>query len=237
MSRWARIAVVVSLLTGGSLLAQRGGSPNGPRPGFGAGSHGPGLTILFHANPTGSSQHLAAFPQAFFSSPFFYSYYFYPTIPAQVGASQPQVILVQPAPEKPDREAQDEKLPQMLLLERRGNRFVQVGASGDEENVQTANNEPSRLSQRPLRSERLAYPHVNLPPAVLVFRDGHREEIDNYTIIGDVLYESSDYWRTGTWTKRVLLTSLNLPLTMQENRARGSKFLLPTGPHEIVVRP
>jgi hypothetical protein len=158
-------------------------------------------------------------------------------MPAQVEASQPQVILVQPAQEKREREAQDEKLPQLLLLERRGDRFVQVGASSEKENVQTAKNESSRPSPRQLRSDRVPYRGVNLPPAVLVFRDGHREEIDRYTIVGDFLYESSDYWRTGTWTKRVLLSSLDLPLTMQENRARGSKFLLPGGPHEIVVRP
>jgi hypothetical protein len=237
MSRWASIAVSLVLLSGSSLLAQRAGSPMRPRPGFRAASRGPGLTISFHANPTGSSQRLASFPQAFFSSPFFYPDYFYPTMPAQVEASQPQVILVQPAQEKREREAQDEKLPQLLLLERRGDRFVQVGASSEKENVQTAKNESSRPSPRQLRSDRVPYRGVNLPPAVLVFRDGHREEIDRYTIVGDFLYESSDYWRTGTWTKRVLLSSLDLPLTMQENRARGSKFLLPGGPHEIVVRP
>src|SRR3954471_15253048 len=114
MFRWASIAGSVMLLSGSSLLAQRIGSPMGPRPGFSAASHGPGLTISFHANPTGSSQRLASFPQAFFSSPFFYPDYFYPTMPAQVEASQPQVILVQPAQEKREREAQDEKLPQLL---------------------------------------------------------------------------------------------------------------------------
>jgi hypothetical protein len=235
MSMWARIAIVVSLLAGSSLLAQRSGSPSGPRPGFGAAPRGPGLTISFHANPTGSSQPFPSFP-AFYAWPFLYPDY-YPSMLSRAGASQPQVVVVQPAEEKPDREAPVEKLPQMLLLERRGDRFVQVGASGDEENVQTAKNESSRLSQRQLRSKGLTHQHINLPPAVLVFRDGHREEIDSYTIVGDFLYQSSDYWRTGTWTKRVLLTSLDLPLTMQENRTRGSRFLLPAGPHEIVVRP
>jgi hypothetical protein len=47
----------------------------------------------------------------------------------------------------------------------------------------------------------------------------------------------SNYWETGTWANRVQLTSLDLPATLRENQARGSRFVLPAGPNEVAVRP
>jgi hypothetical protein len=32
-----------------------------------------------------------------------------------------------------------------------------------------------------------------LPAAVLVFRDGHREEVAKYTIVGGIIYLKADY--------------------------------------------
>jgi hypothetical protein len=72
---------------------------------------------------------------------------------------------------------------------------------------------------------------------VLVFRDGHRKEVRAYTIIGSVIYTSSDYWSAGSWTKQVPIAQLDLPATVQLNRERGGKFSLPSGPSEIIMRP
>jgi len=73
--------------------------------------------------------------------------------------------------------------------------------------------------------------------AVLVFADGHQEEVSRYMIVGNILYANSDYWTTGTWTKRILLSSLDLPASLRANQARGSKLLLPGGPNEVVIGP
>jgi hypothetical protein len=74
-----------------------------------------------------------------------------------------------------------------------------------------------------------------LPRTVLVFRDGHREEVNKYVIEGNVLYASADYWSTGAWTRKIPLSELNVPATLKLNQARGVKFRLPSGPNEVVV--
>jgi hypothetical protein len=71
---------------------------------------------------------------------------------------------------------------------------------------------------------------------VLVFRDGHREEIEKYLIQGDVVYASGDYWSTGSWTKKISISELDVPATLKLNEERGGKFNLPSGPNQIVVR-
>jgi hypothetical protein len=82
-----------------------------------------------------------------------------------------------------------------------------------------------------------AEPYRELPPAVLVFRDGHVEEIDNYTIIGDTLYLKANYWVSGSWTRKVEIANLDVPATLKINEEHGSKFRLPSGPQEVVIRP
>jgi hypothetical protein len=75
-----------------------------------------------------------------------------------------------------------------------------------------------------------------LPPAVLIFRDGHTEEVKRYTIQGGVLYAKTDFWSTGSWTRKILITELDVPASLKLNAERGAKFNLPSGPNEIVVR-
>ena len=76
-----------------------------------------------------------------------------------------------------------------------------------------------------------------LPPAVLVFRDGHREQVEDYVIASGKLYARGDYWRDGYWTKTVELATLDLPRTMSANRENGVNFVLPAGPNVVVTRP
>ena len=78
---------------------------------------------------------------------------------------------------------------------------------------------------------------AQLPPAVLVFRDGHREQTSDYAIVGSELYLYVDPAEGGGWFKKVNLGDLDLVATAAQNRERGSKFQLPRGPDEIVVRP
>ena len=73
--------------------------------------------------------------------------------------------------------------------------------------------------QTPQRSPE---PVTAQPSTVLVFKDGHQQEVSNYAIIGAILYELND----GRSTK-VQLTDLNLTATVKENDQRGVEFQLP----------
>jgi hypothetical protein len=76
---------------------------------------------------------------------------------------------------------------------------------------------------------------IVVPNTILVFRDGHKEEVTKYVIEGNILYASVDYWSTGSWTKEIPLSELNVPATLKLNQARGVQFRLPSGPNEVVI--
>lgn len=61
------------------------------------------------------------------------------------------------------------------------------------------------------------------PTTVLVFKDGHRQEISNYAIVGPTLYDLSD-----GRTHKVALAELDLQATVKQNDSRGVDFRLPT---------
>jgi hypothetical protein len=56
-------------------------------------------------------------------------------------------------------------------------------------------------------------------------------------IVGRTLYTTADYWTTGSWTRKVEIAELNVPATLKLNHERGTKFSLPSGPTEVMVRP
>jgi hypothetical protein len=73
--------------------------------------------------------------------------------------------------------------------------------------------------------------HVNLSPVseekipvVIVFKDGHQQEISNgnYAIVGDLLYDLS-----GPIAHKIKLADLDLAQTVQLNEQRGVEFSLP----------
>ena len=79
-------------------------------------------------------------------------------------------------------------------------------------------------------------PPVKLPPAVLVFRDGHQEQVAKYVVQGNILSTNVDYWATGSWTRRISIADLDVPATVKVNAERGGSFRLPTRANEVVVR-
>jgi hypothetical protein len=60
------------------------------------------------------------------------------------------------------------------------------------------------------------------PGTVLIFRDGSRTEVKNYAIIGDTLFEVDT-----RFTKRVPLSTLDVPATIKVNNDRGVEFSVP----------
>jgi len=62
------------------------------------------------------------------------------------------------------------------------------------------------------------------PDTVLVFKDGHQLEVENYAIVGSTLYDLTDGHR-----RRVGLAELDLAATAKENDDRGVDFQVPSG--------
>src|ERR1017187_6186021 len=55
-------------------------------------------------------------------------------------------------------------------------------------------------------------------PTVLVFRDGHQQEVGNYAIMGQTVYVLDDR------TKKISLADLDVPATVKANDDRGMEF-------------
>ena len=141
-------------------------------------------------------------------------------------ASQPvSVIVVQPpAPAATPILEESHPPAKPLLLEVQGDRWVEV--------------EHFQMARGPVPDHKTQARLENAPQeTLLVFRDGHSENTTGYAVIGDALYEQSNYWASGSWTKKIPIASLDLPATIQANQQRGLVFRLPAGPNEVVLQP
>jgi len=157
---------------------------------------------------------------SFFAGPYFYSDYGFDTNYEE--PAQPEVVMMPMPPRAPVIE----KTPaEPLLLELRGDRYVRVGS--------TDTGEPGLLAAPPRQSAE----QVPRPATVLVFHDGHKEEIGGYTIAGSVLYADANYWTQGSWTRKIQIADLDVPATLRLNQERGTNFALPSAPNEVMVRP
>ena len=216
MSKRLLIALISAVLTVlmPDAMAQRGGGHSG---------FGHGVNVSFGGRQFSHSYGRGAI---FLGDPFYADYPVAPvTIPPQYVVTQPTTTI----------EAAPEPKSEPLMIELQGNRYVRFG--GTQQSAErgmnsapdyTASNSAS-ASQRPGQPE--------LPPALLIFRDGHREQIPEYAIVGSTLYATGSYWQSGQWTKNIQLSSLDIPATIQANHASGVNFVLPSAPNEVVTRP
>jgi hypothetical protein len=228
-------AFVVGLMAS-STFAQRGG--HGGFPNFSPSSpmHG-GLGF----GPRGGHRPFSS--GVFLGSPFWADDYpYYP---------DPAPTYVVQAPPKP---LEYPKSLAPLTIELQGDHYVRRtldGSSEAQSGVEIASAEPGNT--RPAKS-RPSSSQVSTPqpssaqataaassltqaPTVFIFRDGHREESSDYSIISGVIYSRGDYWTTGSWSKKILIADLDVPATMQANRERSVPFRLPNAPNEIITRP
>jgi hypothetical protein len=139
---------------------------------------------------------------------------------------------------------------QPLLIELQGGRYVRVTDSAiDGEalplnlNSNNLNSNSNNAHPKSPRSEFTAAPLIaatpapDLPPAILIFRDGHSEEVRDYTIADGSLYARGDYYTDGYWNKKIDLSTLDVTQTLQANANRNVKFMLPSSPNEVITRP
>lgn len=155
---------------------------------------------------------------------------------------RPQILLVQPAATL-DSSRSAKSRP--LLIERQGDRYVRFGgiretgeggASPLSEYSASAITKPLPTTQK----ERLGAQPAELPPAILVYRDGQREEIANYAIANGAIYLSDNNFggsslQNDHGSRRIPLAALDLPATVQANRERGAKFMLPSAANVVIA--
>lgn len=203
------LTLSVSLIFAQTPVSRVGGHPfHSTRPASGGG-------VRYSAIISGGGFPHHRFP------PFLPPYYATPYWPYYEVYDYAPEYLPEEAPAAAPRPAvvKNEPLPDPVLLELKDGRWVRVTSFGEAaEKRAAASGEP-------------------MAPALLVYRDGHREEVTNYSIIGAALYTRSNYWTTGAWTRTIQLSDLDLAATVKANHERGVKFDLPSGPDEIVIRP
>lgn len=173
--------------------------------------------------------------------PYLYPYYYSDYYPDEgpTETQPPQVIVIERDQQRAEARPPAPP-PESLMLELHGDRWVRVTDSGQIMSESQAGKKGStkRGDARTITPEQAAVePARALPPAVLVFRDGHREEINSYTIVGGAVYTSNGYGDGGSWTKKVPIAELDVPATLELNRERGTNFSFPSNPHVVAIRP
>jgi hypothetical protein len=142
-----------------------------------------------------------------------------------------------------------------LLIELQGDHYVRVSSAAidgealplklspdnlHQSNVPATKSVRSVLKQSVTQNSVAAYASPSahdLPSAALVFKDGHREQVHDYTIADGFLYARGDYYTDGYWNKKINLANLDVAQTLQANNERSVKFVLPSSPNEVVTRP
>ena len=225
-------ASVTSINSGGHLNSTPGVpasitslGPNGlqPRnPGFNnPGFNSPGCCALFPVNPNpsrGQRNHHHRRGQFFPGGGAVYVPYAYPVV---VGDSETDAGYPGTEPGEDRREEDYRGGP--TIFDRRGP-------------GQPARSYADAYARRPSRSETeteaaaaapapVETPVPDQPQTVLIFKDGHQLEVQNYAVIGDMLYDL-----TPGRHRKIALADLDLTSTAQQNDDRGIDFRLPPNP-------
>ena len=175
-----------------------------------------------------------------FSSDSAFAPYFYPDYdsePETVDAPPAQIIEQSAEPASavpvPNRAG-------ALVLELQDDHWVRITNSGQSQTGgQSSQPQSESLANLPTATPRRIQAEAlpsELPPAVLVFRDGHKEEIRKYIIEGTTIYIRTNSWSYGSWTRKIQVAELDVPATLELNQERGAKFSLPSSPNEVMLR-
>jgi hypothetical protein len=190
-------------------------------------------------------QHSSGRPSLLLPYPYFYSDY--ATDNNQEGPAPPPQVVIVPAA-APVQPAQPPPPLDPLLIEWQGDHFVRttlsqkISSSGqrvldDSAKPRLYSSATGSHATGSSSTRKAAPPPHELPPAVLVFRDGRQEEVNSYTIISGIIYSKADYWTGGSWTRKIQIADLDVPATLKLNQEHGLNFVLPASPNEVVVRP
>src|SRR5271157_2674361 len=209
--RFLLVAVCLTLLAPTpSVVAQRAASAHGTShaiPHFKA----PARTLASGRATSSNSSHRT---HPYTSLPFpFFADTFNPDDIYSTGypvASQPPTILLQAARALSGSEEYADNHPpsQPLVIERQNGHYIRLNSTpsnGEALPLILAPNRAQSEQARPLKLSRSNSPHTaisataphNLQPALLLFRDGHSEEVRDYAIANGILYARGDYYTDG----------------------------------------
>jgi len=142
-------------------------------------------------------------------------------------------VVPVPVMRPPEPPAPPAKPVEALVLENRDGQWVRISAASP---LPVSSEGVGRGASSSSGAKEKSEAPIKLPPPVLVFRDGHTEEVQRYVVQGDTLYASADYWTTGSWTRKIPVADLDIQASVKLNEARGGKFTLPARPYEVVIR-
>jgi hypothetical protein len=141
----------------------------------------------------------------------------------------PVPVVVDPSsmyPATPDQADQEEDDQAVVagptVFERRTPDDLAADRSGPEPAAAQPPSRSPEVAAPPADSGSSTQPAQAQEPSVLILRDGHQLEVQNYAIVGDVLYDF-----TPGHARRVPLSQLDLPATVKANDDRGVDFTLP----------
>jgi hypothetical protein len=87
----------------------------------------------------------------------------------------------------------------------------------------TRRDEPQTESALPAQPAETPVP--DQPQTVLIFKDGHQAEVQNYAVVGSMLYDL-----TPGHHRKIALADLDLKATAKQNDDLGNTFQLPPAP-------
>jgi hypothetical protein len=101
------------------------------------------------------------------------------------------------------------------IFDRRGPGLNRLAQERDSDDSYAAKRAETRSEPQPVS---------NQPDTLLVFKDGHQQEIANYAIVGSTLFDLTDGHR-----RKIALSELDLDATAKQNEDRGIDFQVPLG--------
>lgn len=130
---------------------------------------------------------------------------------------------------------------QPLMIELQNGRYTQVSSAavdGQATPLSSASDDahpfrPGDRAEGPMIAPPAA---TEMTPVVLIFRDGHNEQVHDYTIANGVLYARGNFYTDGYWNKNIDLASLDLTETVRANASRNVQFEVPSSPNEVIAR-
>jgi hypothetical protein len=142
-------------------------------------------------------------------------------VPYPVYYSQPYVDDSTTADAEPPP---DDYAPGPTIFDRRGSNESSAAAEADYAG-RTRQTAPEDDSVPPPDAAPEAAPVPEQPRTLLLFKDGHQMEVQNYAIVGDMLYDMTPGRRN-----KIAVADLDLTATAKANDDRGIDFQLPARP-------
>jgi len=194
--------------------------------------------VVAQRSGTSAGFHHPHSPAVFLYDPYYSDAFYRESVP-----STPPVIVLQappppPVPERPSAPTQP------LMIELQGDHYVRISgedtSTAEMKQIDGTSTTRAPLSRDPRTRSTITSSSdapQELAPTILVFRDGRREEVSDYTIADGILYTNTNFYTDGSWTRKITLASLNLASTIDANQSRGIRFQVPNAPNEVIVRP